>query len=153
MNYRKAAGGESIPIPRPKARLPAGGTMKRILVIDDEPLIRWALAEGLKSRFDVTTAADVAEARRRLAEQRFDGVISDLRLPDGTGMQIVESLRAHAPDVKIFVITAYGSDEVIDRLFSLEVDGFIRKPFEIQIIADMLEAHLRPETEPRPGPS
>ena len=116
--------------------------VKTVLIVDDEYLIRWALKEGLKETFHVLTAASVPEAMALLGAETVHAVVTDLRMPGGSGMKLVEALRAAGPDVKIFVISAYGSDEVIDRLFQLEVDGYVRKPFEIELVRDMLLTRL-----------
>jgi DNA-binding NtrC family response regulator len=117
--------------------------MKTVLLVDDEYLIRWSLKEGLKGQFRVLTAASVAEAKAILETEKADAIITDLRMPGGDGMELVEAVRKATPEVKVFVITAYGSDAVVDRLFTLEVDGYLRKPFEIELVRDMLAAHLR----------
>ena len=124
------------------ARQPQAVLMKTVLVVDDEYLIRWALKEGLKETFRVLTAASVPEALALLKAETVHAVVTDLRMPGGNGMQLVEALRAAGPEVKIFVISAYGSDDVIDRLFQLEVDGYVRKPFEIELVRDMLLTRL-----------
>ncbi len=116
--------------------------MKTVLIVDDEYLIRWSLKEGLKDHFRVLTAGAVAEALALLQAETVHAVVTDLRMPGGNGMQLVEALRQRQPDVKVFVISAYGSDDVIDRLFQLDVDGYIRKPFEIELVKDMLETRL-----------
>ena len=116
--------------------------MKTVLIVDDEYLIRWSLKEGLKDRFRVLTAATVREALALLQSETVHAVVTDLRMPGDNGMQLVEALRQRQTDVKVFVISAYGSDDVIDRLFQLDVDGYIRKPFEIELVRDMLETRL-----------
>ena len=116
--------------------------MKTVLVVDDEYLIRWALFEGLKDRFNVLTACSVDRAVEVLSQMKVDAVVTDLRMPGRNGMELVELLRTHNPEVKIFIVTAYGSDEIIDRAFALDVEGYIRKPFKINLIRDMLECHM-----------
>ena len=119
--------------------------MKTVLVVDDEYLIRWSLCEGLKGSFNVLTAGSVDDAEALLRSTPVDAVVTDLRMPGRDGLELVERLRSVSPAVKIFVITAFGSDPVIDRLFALDVEGFIRKPFEVQLIRDMLATHLGEE--------
>jgi YesN/AraC family two-component response regulator len=116
--------------------------VKTVLIVDDEYLIRWSLFEGLKGRFKVLTADSVDRAAEILSQFKVDALVTDLRMPGRGGMELVELARAHAPDIKVFIITAYGSDEVIDRAFALDVEGYVRKPFQIELIRDMLESHL-----------
>lgn len=116
--------------------------MKTVLIVDDEALIRWSLYEGLKERFRVVTAESVDRAEELLGELDVDAVVTDLKMPGRGGMELVEAVRRYSPGTKVFIITAYGTDETLDRAFALDVDGYIRKPFEIALIRDMLEARF-----------
>ena len=84
------------PDPDPIAALAgvAPATPAHILVVDDEPDLRTLYELTLlREGYRVDTAADVAQGRLRLAEDRFDAVISDMRLPDGSGMDLLQFLR------------------------------------------------------------
>ena len=116
--------------------------MKTVLVVDDEFLIRWALKEELKDRYRVLTAASVDEAMDVLESEKIDAVISDLRMPLCSGMELVKHVRGLRPEVKVFVISAVGSDDEFNRCYDLDVDAVLRKPLEIPLICRLLELHL-----------
>jgi CheY-like chemotaxis protein len=115
---------------------------KTLLVADDELLIRWSIGEAFKDHYTVLSAASVDEALAQLERQPVDVLITDLKMPGRSGMELVEYARGHQPDAKVFVITAYGSDETLERCYTLDVDGYIRKPFELRMIRDMVDLHV-----------
>lgn len=81
----------------------------RLLVIDDEPDLRTLYELTLlREGYDVETADSVAQALQHLAEQRYSAVITDMRLPDGTGLDILEHLEQTGRQERAIVITAYG---------------------------------------------
>jgi DNA-binding NtrC family response regulator len=116
--------------------------MKSVLVVDDEFLIRWALREGLKDRYRVMTASSVDEALEFIGSGPVDAVITDLRMPLRSGMELVKYLRGERPEVKVFVISAVGSDGEFNRCYDLDVEAVIRKPLEIPLIRRLMELHL-----------
>ena len=84
----------------------------RILVVEDEKLIRWAVRNALESEgFEVVQADTVAGGKRLLAQADPDAVLCDVRLPDGSGLECLQLAAAEFPDVPILVVTAYGSVE------------------------------------------
>ena len=82
------------------------------LIIDDEPDIL-ELLEITLARMDVScqTAGTLADAQARLKKNTFDLCLTDMRLPDGDGIDFVRYIQAHAPDVPVAMITAHGSME------------------------------------------
>lgn len=84
----------------------------RVLVIDDEPDIRELLELTLiKMGLDVATAASVGAAKLSLNKQPFDLALTDMRLPDGEGIEVVRHIAEQGLDVPIAVITAYGNTD------------------------------------------
>ena len=123
-----AVSARKIPIPAPE-KLP-----KRALVIDDEPLIRWSVSETLSAAgFTVMQAADAASALRIVtSEQRgVDVIVLDLRLPDMHDLSLFGTLRQLQPRATIVLMTAFGTDEVVERAITMGVGGVLRKPFEM----------------------
>lgn len=102
-----------------------------ILLVDDEPHVP-LLVRPLLQQLGITvqTARSLAEARRSLAHRRPDGVLLDLHLPDGSGLDLLRELRA-APDtltLPVLVITAEGDDRVLDEVE--RIGGLVlAKPF------------------------
>jgi CheY-like chemotaxis protein len=116
--------------------------MKTILVVDDEYLIRWALKEGLKTRYRVLAASGVDEALGLLARESVDAVITDIRMPLHSGVELVKRLRGERPEIKVLVISAAGTDDDLRACYDLDVEAVLRKPLELPVIHSMLERIL-----------
>ena len=116
--------------------------MRTVLVVDDEYLLRWALKEGLKDEYRILTAESVDEALMILASEEIDAVITDIRMPVRSGVELVKHLRATRPGVKVFVISAAGTDDDARRCYECDVEAVLRKPLEIPVIRRMVELHL-----------
>jgi len=105
---------------------------KRIIVVDDEALIRWSLKEALTADgFEVSAASDGQEALVLAMKKEVDLVVTDLRMANMDGMQFIECLQTIRSGAKIIVLTAYGSEENRSRAAQLGVDAFFSKPFDM----------------------
>ena len=119
----------------------------RVLVVDDEPLIRWSLAETLEqSGHAVEEAGDAASAIRSVsAGEPFDVVLLDYRLPDSNDLYLLESIRRLAPATAVIMMTAFGTPEVMTSALRLGAYQVIAKPFEVHEVAALVfEAHAAP---------
>ena len=114
------------------------------LVIDDEPDICELLTLTL-ARMDIASeaAADVSTAKALLGEKRFDLCLTDMRLPDGDGLELVEWMQTHAPDVPVAVITAPGNVETAVQALKLGAFDFISKPLDLNNLRNIVESALR----------
>lgn len=122
------------------------GTMTSplVLIIDDEPDILELLDLTLK-RMNLATqsATTVAEARALLGNHRFDLCLTDMRLPDGDGMEIVRHIQQNCAETPVAMITAYGSlDTAISALKAGAFD-FLTKPVDLKRLRDLVENALR----------
>ena len=117
---------------------------KRALVVDDEPDIRDLLSITL-GRMDIAvdTAGDHATAERKLGSETYDLVLTDMRLPDRDGLEIVEWIQAHRPGVPVAVITAHGNVEAAVRALKLGAFDFISKPLDLGSLRKLISATLR----------
>ena len=116
----------------------------RALVVDDEPDIRELLSITLgRMDIEVETAADVASAERRLEGTRYDLVLTDMRLPDGDGLDLVEWIQGHRPGVPVAVITAHGNVEAAVRALKLGAFDFISKPLDLGALRKLITATLK----------
>jgi two-component system response regulator PilR (NtrC family) len=114
------------------------------LVIDDERDIRELLTLTL-GRMDlvVETAATVAEARERLAGRRYALCFTDMRLPDGSGQEIIALIAAQYPETPVAMITAYGNvDAAVDALKAGAFD-FVSKPVDISVLRRLVQTALK----------
>jgi len=114
------------------------------LVIDDEPDIRELLQLTL-GRMNVETdvAADVSGAKQRLSRRKFDICLTDMRLPDGDGLELVEWMQSNAPGVPVAVITAHGNVETAVQALKLGAFDFLSKPLDLQNLRNIVESALR----------
>jgi DNA-binding NtrC family response regulator len=124
------------------ARLP------HILVVDDQHSIRLMLESGLSlSGFRVSCARNGAEAVAAAGIEEFDAVISDIYMPDGDGLTMVQELRSLLPYLPIVLMTAQGSVELAVRAVEEGATDFIAKPFEVSAVAALLRRHLSAVSE------
>jgi two-component system response regulator PilR (NtrC family) len=116
------------------------------LVIDDEPDIR-ELLELTLGRMDIATesAGDVGGAKDLLGKHAFDLCLTDMRLPDGDGLELVEWMQAHAPGVPVAVITAHGNIETAVQALKLGAFDFISKPLDLHHLRIIVENALKVE--------
>jgi two-component system, NtrC family, response regulator PilR len=116
----------------------------RALVVDDEPDIRELLSITLeRMNIDVATAGDVASATRELRGSAFDLCFTDMRLPDGNGLDLVEWIQTHKPHTPVAVITAHGNVETAVRALKLGAFDFISKPLDLAALRKLISATLK----------
>lgn len=117
---------------------------QRALVIDDEPDIRELLSITLeRMNIDVVTAGDVATATRELRANAIDLCLTDMRLPDGDGLGVVEWIQKHKPHIPVAVITAHGNVETAVRALKLGAFDFLSKPLDLAALRKLIEATLK----------
>jgi DNA-binding NtrC family response regulator len=112
-----------------------------VLVVDDEALIRWSLAEMLGERgYTVTEAenARMALAAVENAQEPFDVVLLDYRLPDSADLRLLEKIRRLAPTSQVIMITAHNSPELAQGAAALGAYRVISKPFEVESLAALV---------------
>ena len=116
-----------------------------MLVVDDELLIRWSLAETLAERGHVVTEAGDAASTRRIigdATRLPDVVLLDYRLPDSDDLGVLATIRRKAPDARVILMTAFGTPEVVQSALGLGAYRVVSKPFEVDDLAALVsEAH------------
>jgi response regulator RpfG family c-di-GMP phosphodiesterase len=115
----------------------------RILVVDDERVIREVLADFLSMEgFLVRTADDGASALVELSRQQYDLVLSDLKMPNMGGLELLEAIRRHTPNVETIIMTGFGTVETaIDAMKSGAYD-YILKPFKMDEVVLVIRRAL-----------
>ena len=118
--------------------------MTRVLIVEDQRALLDTFTRGLREEgYEVTPAANVAEARRVLKEEAVDAIVLDLMLPDGDGLSLLGELRQAGFSKPIVVVTA--RDAVEDRIRGLDsgADDYLVKPFSFGELLARLRAVLR----------
>jgi len=119
-------------------------TQPLALVIDDEPDICELLSLTLgRMGIDTETAMDVSSAKSFLQSRSFDLCLTDMRLPDGDGLELVEWMQLNAPSVPVAVITAHGNVETAVQALKLGAFDFISKPLDLNYLRNIVENALR----------
>ena len=115
-----------------------------ILVVDDEPDLIELVSLTL-SRMNLATdsAVDLAGARAKLAERRFDLCLTDMRLPDGDGLDLVAWIQERHPDVPVAVISAHGNVESAVRALKLGAFDFVSKPLDLGVLRKLVAKAIK----------
>jgi two-component system response regulator PilR (NtrC family) len=125
------------------------------LVIDDEPDIRELLVLTLgRMNIETEVAADVTGAKQKLGRRKFDICLTDMRLPDGDGLQLVQWMQTNVPGVPVAVITAHGNVETAVQALKLGAFDFISKPLDLTNLRNIVDSALklsRPQSGKRSG--
>lgn len=106
----------------------------RVLVVDDEALIRWSVGEKLaEAGLHVVEASDGGQAIRLLADSSNlpDVVLLDYRLPDSNDLTLLTKVRTMAPKAAVILMTAFGTPEVLERAIGLGAYCVLSKPFDV----------------------
>ncbi len=119
-----------------------------VLIVDDEDDIRELLELSLlRMGLACDTAASVTEARACLETRRYRLCLTDMRLPDGDGLDLVEHIQKHLPGLPVAVITAFGSIDSAIRALKLGAFDFVTKPLELKVLRELVNHALK--LEPR----
>jgi DNA-binding NtrC family response regulator len=123
----------------------AGKRAPRVLVVDDEPLVRWAIGETLRTAgYEVDGAGDADGTLHALVESAGepDVVLLDVRLPDCSDLSLLEAVRLLAPAATVILMTSYGTPEMRERATGLGAACVLDKPFDVDSL-DSLISGLR----------
>ncbi len=139
--------GSDAPPPDANASDPASGGKKPaalgVLVVDDEPLIRWSLRKGLaRAGHDVAEAGTGARALELIDAQpaRFNVVILDYRLPDRRDLSLLRDVRQRLPAATVLMMTAYGDADMRAEAVALGARAVIDKPFQVTALVSLVES-------------
>jgi len=113
-----------------------------ILVVDDEPLIRWSLKDRLSDHGYRVIEADTAASAITRSEEGVDLVLLDFKLPDGDGLQVLKKLKERDPDVLVILLTAFSSVETAVEAMKQGAYHYANKPFNLDEIALLVEKAL-----------
>jgi two-component system response regulator RegA len=126
---------------------------RRLLLVDDDETFRVRLGRALAARgLEVATAADPAAALDELARARPDYAVVDLKMPGGSGLELVRELVARAPGVRAVVLTGYGSIASAVEALHLGAHHYLSKPADADEIIAALESDARVPVPERASP-
>src|SRR5512139_404847 len=115
----------------------------KILVIDDEKLIRWTLEQHLvKEGYEVATADTAEKGLELIAKDEPDIILLDNRLPEMTGLEMLEKLKVRERGLMVIMITAYGLVESAVKAMKLGAYDYISKPFNLEEITFVIRKAL-----------
>jgi len=110
---------------------------RKVLVVDDDPAVRKSIDRVLSSKgYAVITAENGEEAMRKLNEEKYDVVYTDIRMPGMSGLDVAEQVKARRPWTPVVIITGYGTDAAESRAKAAGVSGFLHKPLSPAMIED-----------------
>lgn len=122
---------------------------KNILVIDDEDLVIESLSRLLKKEgYNVVIARNANEAMNKIKEEDFNLIVSDVRMPEVDGVEIIRNIRSHLKQtnkksVPEVLITGYASDKSYKEAQELKVADYIYKPFDIKNFLSVIRKNMR----------
>ena len=115
--------------------------MQTILVVDDEPLIRWAVREGLESAgYHVIEAGTARDALASLDGHPVTVALLDVRLPDSDDLGLLRRVRLQAPGCRVIMMTAHGTPELLAEAMQEGAFGTVSKPFDMGGMIDLIRA-------------
>ncbi|MFO7982459.1 MAG: sigma-54 dependent transcriptional regulator [Desulfuromonadales bacterium] len=115
----------------------------RILVVDDEHLIRWSLEQNLsKQGYDVTTASSGEEALKLAKEESPDLMLLDIQLPGMNGMEVLEKVKESEEDILVIMLTAHGVLETAVKAMRMGAYDYVNKPFNLDELAIVIKKAL-----------
>jgi CheY-like chemotaxis protein len=110
---------------------------RKVLVVDDDPSVRKSIDRVLTSKgYAVITAENGEEAMRKLNEEKYDLVYTDIRMPGMSGLDVAEQVKASKPWTPVVIITGYGTDAAEARAKAAGVSSFVHKPLSPSMIED-----------------
>ncbi len=117
-----------------------------VLIVEDRDSLRRLFERALEQAgYTVTAVGTAARAFEALTDSPFDAVVSDLKLPDGSGIEVLKVARERQPDTPVVVMTAYGSVSTAVEAMKLGAVDFLEKPVEIDDLTELLGGLLRPD--------
>lgn len=123
---------------------------KHILIIDDEPDIRELLYITIsRMGHDCTTASNVSEAYAALEKGSYDLCLTDMNLPDGSGIDIIAHIHKSLPELPVAMITAYGSMEAAVGAMKAGAFDYLTKPIDIKVLRNLISSSLRQVNTPK----
>ncbi len=122
--------------------------LRKVLVVDDDPVVRKSFDRVLSSKgYAVITAESGEEALHKLDAEKYDIVYSDIRMPGMNGLEVAENVKARRPWTPVVIITGYGTEAAEARAKAAGVSSFLHKPLSPEMIEDSVRDTLAATAE------
>ena len=118
--------------------------MAHLLIVEDDELLRDGLsAQLMQAGHRIDTAADGEQALACLQNDAFEGVVLDLGLPDGSGVDVVAALRESQPEAQSVVVTIHDDDDHLFPALQCGADGYLLKEHRFELLVEELQKIVR----------
>ena len=115
---------------------------RRVLIVDDEPLILEVLSEHFKTQFDVETALNGADALGAILRERPDVVLLDINLPRMNGVEVLKDIKQMDESIAVIMVTANEQVQLAAEALKSGAFGYVPKPFDFRYLDHMLATIL-----------
>jgi DNA-binding NtrC family response regulator len=119
---------------------------KKLLIVDDEETLTFSLYQFFilaKQNYEVITASTGEEAWEKINHEKFDLVITDIKMPGMSGLELLALIKKHYPHLEVIVMTAYGSEDKKEEAMNHGAAFYLEKPFEMKEIRQLVMDILR----------
>ncbi|RME51457.1 MAG: response regulator [Caldilineae bacterium] len=123
---------------------------RRILVVDDEPSVAIMVSDGLEmlgDEYEIDIAHNAYEALKKLQEFPYVLVVTDYNMPEMSGLELFQAMQHVAPETRVVLMTAYGTEKLQEQIRQLGLAGYIDKPFRIEEIREVARRAVRHTTQ------
>ena len=117
--------------------------IKDVLIVDDDPQMLIAMSEAVKRDFPVTTAGNGIQALEILKETQFRIVITDLRMPGVTGLDVLREVKEASPRSQVILVTAHGSVNNAVEAMKMGAFDYLVKPFALEDLHNVIQRAIR----------
>ena len=122
-----------------KEMITTGTGKKRILITEDDEEMRSLLKDFFEEEgFETDLVSNGVDALQKLAKEHFDLIITDIRMPGLTGLDILPGIKRLRPDASVIVITAFGSEEVYRKSFERGATAYLEKPIHFSKLRELI---------------
>ena len=128
-------------------------TSRKILVVDDDPVVGKSFDRVLSGKgYAVITAQNGEEALHKLANENYDAVFTDIKMPGMSGIEVAQKIKAAKPWLPVVIVTGYSTDAYRAAAEAAGVSGFLQKPLSPEMIAGSAEKAMH-EADATPAPA
>ena len=123
-------------------------TLRSVMILDDEPIVCERLRSTLEklNNVDLETFTDPNEAVKRFSEKKFQVLITDLKMKEMDGIEILKLVKKVSPETKVIIITGFATVEKAKEALKIGAYDFIAKPFRLSQLRDLVVTALGPSS-------